>query len=959
MKKLLLSTAATLFFSITSFCQTVDILTNPSATSVAALGGSRNYNVNECIYTEAEIGATNFISASTAIDIIGFYNNVVGAPTSFNNVNIYMMNVPAGTTTFSTGAYSLIGYTKVFDYTIAGAIVVSSTGLIEIPLTTTFTRVAGTNLQVLVERTDNVAHTSFSWRTSLGSGINSAALSTRQYFSLTTAPVSGTTILTAAASRSQIRLKHILTNDAGIGQIYTLGKLPISNAIPHIVTGTITNLGTSTLINLPVTLTVSSVNSFTNVQNISSLAPGATTTVSFASYTPTTIGSDNINVSVPADDNNANNSSSISQVVNTNTWSYSQGTVASGSGGLAGNTIDLASKYYNSAATSIAQVSAYFSAVAQPYKIAIWDATGVGGSPGSLLFETTIQTSTIGENITPILPAFAVPIGNYYVGVRQTNTTNFNLSRQTETPLRAATFYYVVPSGGSGWIDNSTGSTNRFMIDPKLQIPIDAFVSNIGLPNPGNITCTNTSETITAKLTNVGSSSIAANAATITLKITGANPQIITTTNTALIASGSFETINFTGVNLSNPGTNFDTVYVSLAGDVEQANDTTKVTQIIATRNVALETVVANYPLTPNCDDMGWTYYRDADNKNVLAVEWGTNTASKAAATASLTLDAADYTATAGSGVSATGTFTMKRYWNVDVAGVQPTTPVNVRFFYDAAEKTATDAAALAFQTANAGSNLETPNWFKTTTGAFVGDALHVTATQVLNAIPLTNVNTGAATINGVLYAQFNGITSFSGGTYAAGVGTGTVLPISIEFFKGKKLGTTNYIDWKVSCTNEPSLTLTLERSIDGRNFKTLNDQSATATRCLQGFDFTDVSPLAGANYYRLKLTSTTGKIYYSTIVVLLNKEKGFELISVAPNPTKNLAILTLTSVKAGNINIVITDIAGKVVAKQTVNVIAGNNPIDMNFVTLGAGTYTIAATNTEGEIKTTRFVKY
>jgi hypothetical protein len=958
MKKLLLTTAIS-FLTVFAFSQTVDILATASFTSGAALGGSTAYMANECIYTEAEIGATNFITTGTAIDKVGYYANAVGGATSFGNVNIYMMNVPSSTTTFSTGIYSTAGYTKVYDYTISGPILVTAAGLTEIALTTTFTRIAGNNLQVLIERLDGIAHTGFTWRTANGNSAGGGAiLSSRRYFAAT-APISGTTSLTATNFRAQIRLKHTLTNDAAIQQVYSLGKLPIANAVPHTVTAIITNFGTATLTALPVTLIVTGVNSFTDVQTITSLAPGATTTVSFTSYTPTTTGNDNINVSVPADDNNANNSKTISQLVNTNTWSYSQGVVPTGSGGGSGFSIDLASKYYNATAASIAQVSAYFSTAGQPYKVAIWDATGVGGAPGSLLFETTSNTSTIGQNIIGILPALSIPIGNFYVGVRQTGTTNLNLSVQAESPLRSNTIYFATPTGSPTWVDNAGGSTNRFMIDPKLQIPIDAFVSNIGLPNAGNITCTSTSETITAKLTNVGSNNIGANAATITLKITGANPQIITTTNNSTIASGGFETINFTGVNLSNAGTNFDTVYVSLAGDLEQANDTTKITQIIATRNVGLETVVANYALAANCDDMGWTYYRDTDNKNVLAVEWGTNTLSKAAATASLTLDAANYAATAGSGVSATGTFTMKRYWNIDVAGVQPTTPVNVRFFYDAAEKTATDAAALAFQTANVGSNLETPNWFKTNTGAFVGDAAHVTPTQVLNAIPLTNVNTGAATINGVLYAQFNGITSFSGGTYASGVGTGTVLPVSIEFFKGKKQGTANYLDWKVSCTNEPSLTLALERSTDGRNFKTINDQNATTTRCLQGFDYTDAVPLAGANYYRLKVIATTGRSYYSTIVVLLNKEKGFELISVAPNPTKNIAILTLTSVKAGNINLVITDVIGKVVVKQTVNVIAGNNPLDMNFAILGAGTYTIAATNAEGEVKTTRFVKY
>jgi hypothetical protein len=246
--------------------------------------------------------------------------------------------------------------------------------------------------------------------------------------------------------------------------------------------------------------------------------------------------------------------------------------------------------------------------------------------------------------------------------------------------------------------------------------------------------------------------------------------------------------------------------------------------------------------------------------------------------------------------------------------------------------------------------------------------------TSQFNLIMTKNTNTcsNAITYNGTGAVFFPiGFGSISGGGFVdvtnitGGFSTfylhggSSVLPISIESFKGKKQGSANYLDWKVTCTNEPSLTLTLERSADGRNFKTINDQNATATRCLQGFDYTDLLPLGGANYYRLKVTSTTGKVYYSTIVVLLNKEKGFELISVAPNPTKNIAILTLTSVKAGNMSIVITDITGKVVAKQTVNVIAGNNPIDMNFATLGAGTYTIAATNAEGEVKTTRFVKY
>ena len=91
----------------------------------------------------------------------------------------------------------------------------------------------------------------------------------------------------------------------------------------------------------------------------------------------------------------------------------------------------------------------------------------------------------------------------------------------------------------------------------------------------------------------------------------------------------------------------------------------------------------------------------------------------------------------------------------------------------------------------------------------------------------------------------------------------------------------------------------------------------------------------------------------------MLNKDKVFELISLAPNPVKTTAILSLTTVKGGKIEISVSDVAGKVISKQSVVVIAGNNPVTMNFAALDAGTYIITAVNAEGELKTTRFVKF
>ncbi len=201
------------------------------------------------------------------------------------------------------------------------------------------------------------------------------------------------------------------------------------------------------------------------------------------------------------------------------------------------------------------------------------------------------------------------------------------------------------------------------------------------------------------------------------------------------------------------------------------------------------------------------------------------------------------------------------------------------------------------------------------------------------------------------------GMAGFS--EFALGGELNVSLPVSIEYLKGSKQSFGNLLDWKVNCTSAPSVVMELERSVDGRRFNAIKIESATAARCQQGFNYIDAMPLAGINYYRLKITDPIGAFRYSNIIAILNKDKGFELISIAPNPVIESAILTLSSAKAGKVDIVISDVAGKVIAKQINTVIAGSNPISMNFSKLGAGTYAVTVVNADGETKTTRFVKY
>jgi Secretion system C-terminal sorting domain len=152
---------------------------------------------------------------------------------------------------------------------------------------------------------------------------------------------------------------------------------------------------------------------------------------------------------------------------------------------------------------------------------------------------------------------------------------------------------------------------------------------------------------------------------------------------------------------------------------------------------------------------------------------------------------------------------------------------------------------------------------------------------------------------------------------------------------------------------------MTLERSADGRNFGGIYTITASAVRCLQAFDYADVRALNGINYYRLKMADADGKVTYSTIVALTTATKGFEVINITPNPvTEGRFKLNITSAEQMKMEVMITDIAGRVVAKQSNTLIAGFNAIEVNVNGLANGTYQVTGITAEGRTKVLQFVK-
>ncbi len=183
------------------------------------------------------------------------------------------------------------------------------------------------------------------------------------------------------------------------------------------------------------------------------------------------------------------------------------------------------------------------------------------------------------------------------------------------------------------------------------------------------------------------------------------------------------------------------------------------------------------------------------------------------------------------------------------------------------------------------------------------------------------------------------------------------VIPVKLEYIRGQKTATTNNLNWKVTCLSN-SITMKIERSKDIRNFDEIGSISATQTRCSQPFDFIDALPLSGNNYYRLKLIDIDGKVTYSPVVVINNKNKGFEIVGLYPSMVTNETSLSLFSEKASSIETRITDMSGKTILLSRYNVPAGSSLIKLDASTLATGYYNLTILDANNSITTIRFIK-
>lgn len=213
----------------------------------------------------------------------------------------------------------------------------------------------------------------------------------------------------------------------------------------------------------------------------------------------------------------------------------------------------------------------------------------------------------------------------------------------------------------------------------------------------------------------------------------------------------------------------------------------------------------------------------------------------------------------------------------------------------------------------------------------------------------------GSTTTTGAI--TWPGVTTFSPFSLASTTFGQNPLPITINYLTGTKQNGNHLLNWKITCNSTPAVTMEMQRSTDGRNFSGIYSIKATALQCQQPFSYTDTHPAAGVNNYRIKMTDDNGKVTYSYMVSLIHADKGFEIMNITPNPVVNGRFdLKVSTAQKTQMEIVITDMQGRLMLKQTINTIAGFNAIPVNVSNLVRGTYQLFGNTAEGRSRVLRF---
>ncbi len=158
--------------------------------------------------------------------------------------------------------------------------------------------------------------------------------------------------------------------------------------------------------------------------------------------------------------------------------------------------------------------------------------------------------------------------------------------------------------------------------------------------------------------------------------------------------------------------------------------------------------------------------------------------------------------------------------------------------------------------------------------------------------------------------------------------------------FTGVKQENKTILNWELAA-NCSFTHVTIERSTDGRNYMAIADMAVQYAGTATKQNYTDYFSAEGKVYYRLRIIQPGGKYNYSNVLLLKGKSSAVKGFKIYPNIISTDANINFDSDKKQQGILFISDYSGRIVKRQSLNLLEGNNTLQLNNLEqLPAGNY-------------------